>query len=174
MVKARIGEDQGKRLDSPATELSNALENSRDALIGSELLAKERIKKARQKIQKDYHIRLRQKNSNTPGRGKNSFVIRPETFRRIIDFIEENGGYKRAEVVDVLTQMYFEGLSFRTIETKLGSDTVVRHLRMAFSALCIDLGSWKKPSLKTLTFSRALLVDAEIANVDLTEKFYVV
>lgn len=161
-------------LNSPEAELSTALESSRDALIGSELLAKERIKKARQKIQKDYHIKMREKNSKSEARGKHSFVILPNTFRLIIRHIEHSSGYKRSEVIDVLKQMYYRGLNFRMIDTGIGSDTVLRHLREAISALNLDLGDWKDVSLKTLTFSRALLVDAEKVDVDIAKMFHVV
>jgi len=154
--------------------LTGTLERARDGLIAAELLAKDRLKKARQKIQKDYHLRLREKNTNSTGRGKFSFVISQNTFRRIINEIEQSSGYKKMAAIYVLTQMYEEGLSFGKIKTDIGSDTALRYLREAISSLNLDLGNWKEPSLKTLTFSRELIADAVKSGIELAERFFVV
>ena len=154
--------------------LSEALESARDGLIAAEFLANDRIRKARQKIRKDYRIKQREKNTKSEGRGKHSFVILPDTFRRIIKHIEQSSGYKKMAAINVLTQMYEEGQDFGKIETSIGADTALRYLREAVSALHLDLGTWKEPSLKTLTFSRKLLDDAVEAGVDLTERFLII
>lgn len=154
--------------------LSGVLESARDGLLASELLVKDRLGKARLKTAKDYHIKLREKNSKSGNRGKHSFVILPDTFGRIIDHIEQSAGYKKMAVIETLTMMYEQGVNFGKIKTDIGCDTALRYLRDAISALELDLGTWKKPSLKTLTFSRALLDEALRTNIDLSDRFHVV
>lgn len=157
---------------------SNALRDNLHAvtraLRGFELVALEESRRTRWQRRKDRRIIECSRNARESGRGKFVFIITKPTFERIIQYIEESGGYFAQEVVRILIAMYYDGASFTETGQEVTRKTVTRQLRAAFRALDIFIGNRKQPSIWTVKISHKLLKDAEEAELDLKNWFLVV
>ncbi len=99
-------------------------------------------------------------NARRPGHGIYIVILIPETFEKIVAQIERGPGYKKAEVAEVLKQMYYLGLILDEIETDVCSKTITRYLQAAESALDILKEHRARPleiSLKVITLSYKVL-----------------
>ena len=179
----RINQNQGDSSpeNGPVTlpdellrKTSTDLRNTFDLIRAQDLLAQERLRQAKRRKQKDRRIRDCVDNQLRNGRGKFTFIISPETFSRILQFVEKSEAYKVGAVIDALKQIYVDGIPFHLTGVNIASKTLLRHLKQAFTALEIDLPVNKSPSLSTLLASHHLIRDARIVGFKLEDSFTIV
>lgn len=163
-----------KEVKAVSDKLSMELEKLSGIFRGAELYYQEVARKVRWKRRKDHRIIECWRNAAEEGRGKFTFIITKDTFERIIQYIEDAGGYSSEEVVRVLYAMFYDGATFAEVDPQVTRKTVTRQLQSAFQALDLLRSNWKQPSLWTIKTSHEMLKDAEEAEVDLRRYFMMV
>lgn len=113
-------------------------------------------------------------NARRPGHGIYVIILIPANFEKLLTQIELGPGYKKAEVVEALRQMYYKGKTLAEIETDVSSKTITRFLQAAERKLDI-LGEHRarplKISIKAITLSYKVLRYGRDAWLDVSRYF---